>query len=57
MGVARNDACKLIFMDLNLFFQKLMEEEVQSVANQAKQQATHAAAAVCQTKAAGELYA
>lgn len=57
MGVARNDACKLVFMDLNLFFQKLMEEEVQSVANQARQQATHAAAAVCQTKAAGELYA
>lgn len=48
---------KLVFMDLNLFFQKLMEEEVQSVANQARQQATHAAAAVCQTKAAGELYA
>ena len=26
-------------MDLNFFFQKLVEEEVQSVANQAKQQA------------------
>ena len=44
-------------MDLNLFFQKLMEEEVQSVANQAKQQTTHGAATVYQTKAAGELYA
>ena len=44
-------------MDLNLFFLKLMEEEVQFVANQAKQQVTHGAATVCQTKAAGVLYA
>lgn len=57
MGVSRSDAGGLIFMDLNLFFLKLMEEEVQSVANQAKQQVTHGAATVCQTKAAGVLYA
>ena len=31
-------------MDLNLFFQKLLEEEAQSVA---KQQATHGAAILC----------
>ena len=43
-------------MDLTLFFQMLVEEEAQSVAKQAKQQAAHGAAILCQTKAAGMLY-